>query len=108
VILAVHHLIYSAYGPHPGSTRLKDFLEFCCGSAERAPDVVLTGHVHNYQRFSAPLFNKTNVPFIVARAGGYNQRLHMLSKVFQKDKLPLQIDDDKCIWKASTIQNTGI
>jgi len=47
--------IYSAYAPHPGSTRLKDLLEESCEKAKRAPDVVLAGHVHNYQRFSAPL-----------------------------------------------------
>lgn len=98
VILAVHHPIYSAYGPHPGSTRLKDFLENCCESAGRSPDVVLTGHVHNYQRFSAPFLTKQDVPFIVAGAGGYNQRLHALGKVFhdaqQKNQLPLQIEGE--------------
>src|SRR5215831_3642785 len=98
VILAIHHPIYSAYGPHPGSTRLKDLLEHCCETADRAPDVVLTGHVHNYQRFSAPLYDKKSVPFIVAGAGGYNKRLHVLGKVFheaqQKKKLPIQIQGE--------------
>jgi len=95
MILAIHHPIYSAYGSHPGSTRLKDLLESSCAAAGRAPDVVLTGHVHNYQRFSAPLYNKKNVPFIVAGAGGYNKRLHVLGKPFhdaqQRNKLPIQI-----------------
>jgi Calcineurin-like phosphoesterase len=95
IILAIHHPIYSAYGSHPGSTRLKDLLEECCKAAKRAPDAVLTGHVHNYQRFSAPLHNKEHVPFIVAGAGGYNKRLHVLGKVFhqaqQANKLPVQI-----------------
>ncbi len=101
VILAVHHPIYSAYGPHPGSTRLKDFLESSCQAAGRAPDVVLTGHVHNYQRFSAPLLSKKDVPFIVAGAGGYNRRLHVLGKVFhdvqRKRQLPVQINNED-IW----------
>jgi acid phosphatase type 7 len=95
LILAIHHPIYSAYGGHPGSSRLKDLLEHICATAGRAPDLVLTGHVHNYQRFSAPLHNKKNVPFIVAGAGGYNKQLHVLGKVFhdakQKKKLPIQI-----------------
>lgn len=101
VILAVHHPIYSAYGPHPGSTRLKDFLESSCAAAGRAPDVVLTGHVHDYQRFSAPLLNKKDVPFIVAGAGGYNGRLHVLGKVFhdaqRKRQLPVQMNNED-IW----------
>ncbi len=99
LILSVHHPIYSAYGAHPGSTRLKQFLEESCTEAKRAPDVVLTGHVHNYQRFSAPLLDKDHVPFIVAGAGGYNKRLHTLSKAFhdaqQHGKLPLQIAGDE-------------
>ena len=98
LILAVHHPIYSAYGPHPGSTRLKTFLDENCQEAGRAPNVVLTGHVHNYQRFSAPLHDKQHVPFIVAGAGGYNKRLHTLSKAFhnaqQNNQLPLQISGD--------------
>jgi hypothetical protein len=98
LILAVHHPIYSAYGQHPGSTRLKTFVEENCAAAKRAPDVVLTGHVHNYQRFSAPLLDKPHVPFIVAGAGGYNKRLHTLSKAFHdaqaNGQLPLQIQGD--------------
>jgi acid phosphatase type 7 len=98
IILAIHHPIYSAYGSHPGSTRLKAFLDECCGDAKRAPDVVLTGHVHDYQRFSAPLYDKKDVPFIVAGAGGYNKRLHVLGKVFQDaktaNKFPIQIQGE--------------
>jgi len=97
IILAIHHPIYSAYGPHPGSTRLKSLLEESCKEAGRAPDLVLTGHVHDYQRFSAPLLDKGNVPFIVAGAGGYKKRLHVLSRIFHdaldKKKLPVQIED---------------
>lgn len=92
IILAVHHPIYSAYGTHPGSTKLKHFLEQSCDAAGRAPDVVLGGHVHDYQRFSAALPGKAAVPFIVAGAGGYNKRLHALGKVFQDAKLPVAIE----------------
>jgi hypothetical protein len=95
IILAIHHPIYSAYGPHPGSTRLKDLLEESCQEAKRAPDLVLTGHVHNYQRFSASLLDKKDVPFIVAGAGGYKKKLHTLSPTFHdalnSKKLPIQI-----------------
>lgn len=98
IILAIHHPIYSAYGPHPGSTRLKDLLEESCTVAGRAPDAVLTGHVHNYQRFSASLLDKKNVPFIVAGAGGYKKKLHVLSPTFHdaldKKKLPIQIQGE--------------
>jgi acid phosphatase type 7 len=100
LIVAVHHPIYSAYGPHPGSQHLKDFLEQSCATAGRSPDLVLTGHVHDYQRFSAPLPGKPKVPFMVAGAGGYNQRLHTLSKVFHQEKLPINIQGSDGVLEA--------
>jgi hypothetical protein len=107
IILAVHHPIYSAYGGHPGSTRLKDLLEESCAEAGRAPNVVLTGHVHNYQRFSAPLAGAQNVPFIVAGAGGYNQRLHTLSRNFHSAKLPIQFEGQPELLEAFDDRSHG-
>ena len=91
LIVAVHHPIYSAYGPKPGSQHLYDFLNTACTTAnDRTPDLVLTGHVHNYQRFTGSLAGK-DVPFIVAGAGGYNPGLHILSKEFHEAKLPIEL-----------------
>ncbi|HEX6427226.1 MAG TPA: metallophosphoesterase, partial [Niastella sp.] len=47
------------------------------------PDIVFSGHVHNYQRFSRHYANGSIVRFIVAGAGGYDD-LHNL--VMQGDK----------------------
>ncbi|MFZ1130080.1 MAG: metallophosphoesterase [Terriglobales bacterium] len=89
LIVAVHHPIYSAYGPKPGSQHLYDFLNSACTTAKnRTPDLVLSGHVHNYQRFTGTLAGK-DVPFIVAGAGGYNLQLHTLAKEFHQAKLPV-------------------
>jgi acid phosphatase type 7 len=91
LIVAVHHPIYSAYGPKPGSQHLYDFLNTACITAKnRTPHLVLTGHVHNYQRFTGTLAGKS-VPFIVAGAGGYNPALHVLAPAFHKAKLPIAI-----------------
>lgn len=91
LIVAVHHPIYSAYGPKPGSQHLYDFLNNACVAANnRTPHLVLTGHVHNYQRFTGTLAGKP-VPCIVAGAGGYNLRLHTLSKAFHNAKLPIEM-----------------
>ena len=90
LIVAVHHPIYSAYGPKPGSQHLYHFLNNACTTANRTPDLVLTGHVHNYQRFTGTLAGKA-VPCIVAGAGGYNLRLHTLAKSFHTAKLPIEM-----------------
>lgn len=88
LIVAVHHPIYSAYGSKPGSQHLYGVLEAAVQTAGRLPDLVLSGHVHNYQRFTGVL-NGKDVAMIVAGAGGYNKQLHTLSSVFHNSKLPI-------------------
>jgi len=90
VIVAVHHPIYSAYGSKPGSQHLHGVLEAAVHAAGRMPELVLSGHVHNYQRFTGQLLGK-DVPMIVAGAGGYNTKLHVLHKAFHKATLPVTI-----------------
>jgi hypothetical protein len=90
VIVAVHHPIYSAYGSKPGSQVLHAVLESAVQSAGRVPELVLSGHVHDYQRFTGQLTGK-DVPMIVAGAGGYNKALHVLHKAFHTAKLPVTI-----------------
>jgi hypothetical protein len=67
-----------------------DVIEAACGGADRIPDLVLAGHVHNYQRFTGTI-NGVDVPCIVAGAGGYNRRLHHLAKSFHTASLPIQM-----------------
>ena len=88
LILAVHHPLYSAYGAHPGSTTLYTVIDSACRAVNRVPDLVLSGHVHDYQRFTGTLADQ-NVQCIVAGAGGYNLKLHTLSKIFHNTKLPI-------------------
>ncbi|HLW64043.1 MAG TPA: metallophosphoesterase [Gemmataceae bacterium] len=95
LILALHHPIYSAYGHHPGSQSLKAIVEESCKDADRTPDLILTGHVHDYQRFTGDINGKA-VTTIVAGAGGYNQKLHMLSRQqFDPNGCPYKFPDGK-------------
>jgi hypothetical protein len=88
VIVAVHHPLYSAYGHHPGSQSLKTVFETATKAANRLPNLILTAHVHDYQRFTGYLNNKP-VVCVVAGAGGYNQKLHQLdSKMFNPKGCP--------------------
>jgi hypothetical protein len=88
LILALHHPLYSAYGHHPGSLPMKLIVEEATAAAGRIPDLILAGHVHDYQRFTGNI-NGKQVPCIVAGAGGYNQKLHMLDpKMFNPKGVP--------------------
>jgi hypothetical protein len=51
----------------PGSQHLKSVSENAVKTAGRTPELVLNGHVHNYQRFTGSV-NAKPLPMIVAGA----------------------------------------
>ena len=50
LILALHHPIYSFDTFHSGSSKMADVLENAIRDTGRVPNLVLSGHVHDYQR----------------------------------------------------------
>ena len=72
LILCMHHSAFSADTNHGSSVNMQLFFDDAFASAGVIPDIVFSGHVHNYQRFSKTYPGKT-VPFVVAGAGGYAQ-----------------------------------
>lgn len=71
LIVCVHQSPFSADTNHGSSLSMIDFLEDAYAEAGVKPDIVLSGHVHNYQRFLKRYPNGDKVPYIVAGAGGY-------------------------------------
>jgi predicted phosphodiesterase len=80
LLLAVHHAPYSLDTEHGGYPVVLDSLETAAQKSGRWPDVVLSGHVHNYQRFERTIGDKT-IPFIIAGAGGYANTAHSMHKL---------------------------
>lgn|SRR5262245_11690222 len=74
VIVTVHHPPYSRDTSHGGYDAIGESLDFAFREAGRVPDLVLCGHVHNYQRFERNMsdfgVNRT-LPYVIAGAGGY-------------------------------------
>ena len=69
LIVAAHHPVYS-FGKHGGITRVRDALEHAMAASGRAPDLVLTGHDHCYQRFTRKREGR-RIPVLVVGAGGF-------------------------------------
>jgi len=86
LIVAMHHACYAADLYHSGSQYMVQQLEQAVKSSGRVPDAVLSGHVHNYQRFTRAI-NGQDVPFIVAGAGGF-WKLSSMQKDAQGNPLP--------------------
>ncbi len=77
LIVAVHHPVYSFDDHHSGSPTMAKELEDAVNASRRVPNMVLSAHVHNYQRIERQLGGHT-VPFFVIGNGGY-WNLHRLA-----------------------------
>jgi 3',5'-cyclic AMP phosphodiesterase CpdA len=79
LILALHHPIYSFDAYHSGSSKMADVLENAIRDTGRVPNLVLSGHVHDYQRIEQNIDGDENpTPFIVTGNGGYHN-LHTIT-----------------------------
>jgi hypothetical protein len=77
LILALHHPIYSFDVFHSGSSKMADVLENAIRDTGRVPNLVLSGHVHDYQRIEQKIAPSGPTPFIVTGNGGYHN-LHAI------------------------------
>jgi acid phosphatase type 7 len=80
IIVALHHPIYSADSHHSGSPTMKALLEQAASTSGRHPDLVIAGHVHDYQRLTKNMADGSQIPYLVTGAGGYHN-LHTIMQV---------------------------
>jgi hypothetical protein len=64
----LHHPVYSL-GSHGPTVRVAEALKDAFDAAGRLPDAVLSGHEHNYQRFTRKVDGR-EIPYLVVGAGG--------------------------------------
>jgi calcineurin-like phosphoesterase family protein len=99
IIVCVHHAPYSADTNHGSSIHMQAIIDGAIREAKVIPDLVLSGHVHNYQRFSKKYPGGKTVPFVVSGGGGYAD-LHPLAQPDDKD-----FPDDSCLLDDAELQN---
>jgi hypothetical protein len=75
-IIALHHPPYSLDTSHGGYGTVGEALNEAFSKSGVRPIMVLSGHVHNYQRFDV-----NGVPYIIAGAGGYANTFKSLHKL---------------------------
>jgi hypothetical protein len=76
VLLAVHHPPY-AFGTHSGSMVMLKEIDAICAQVGVWPHAVLSGHAHNFQRFTRAIGSR-QIPFYVVGNGGHG--LQVLSR----------------------------
>lgn len=93
LVVALHHPPISLDTQHSGSAHMHTLLDDAVSQSGRTPDVVLSAHVHNYQRFTRQ-WNGREVPFIVAGAGGYFNLHYMSHALGWPIHLPFDVPTD--------------
>jgi hypothetical protein len=94
LIVTVHHPPFSGDVEHSGSTQVFKVLFDSFQAANRYPNLILSGHVHNYQRFTNEVQGANGalqIPCVVAGAGGYTKlgKLHKINGRYPNAPLPI-------------------
>ena len=76
LLMADHHPPYTAGSRHGWSIDMLAQIDKLCDQTGVWPHAFLSGHAHNYQRFTRTRHDGTQIPYIVCGNGGHNvQRL---------------------------------
>ena len=70
VLIATHHPPYTGGGDHGGSPAMLAEIDAVCKKVGVWPHAHLSGHAHNYQRFTRTI-NGFEIPYIVSGNGGH-------------------------------------
>jgi hypothetical protein len=95
LIVTVHHPPYSGDIEHSGSSTVHSVLFESFKATGRYPNLILSGHVHNYQRFTNSVQGTKGamqIACVVAGAGGYSKltKLHKIDGQYPPTPLPLE------------------
>ena len=88
VIIAVHHPPFTGGSEHGGSPQMLADIDSACTAAGFWPHAVLSGHAHNYQRYTRTV-NNFQTPYVVCGCGGHSP----LSTMRGTFRTPYKIDN---------------
>jgi calcineurin-like phosphoesterase family protein len=92
LIVTIHHPPFSGDDEHSGSTVAEKVMFESFAETKRYPHLVLSGHVHNYQRFTVQE-SGIEIPCVVAGNGGYS-KLGKLHKIGGRwPEAPMKLSD---------------
>jgi hypothetical protein len=86
-IVVTHHPPYSGGTAHGGSPKMLADIDAACTKANFWPHAHLSGHAHNYQRFTRTV-NKYDIPYVVCGNGGHSP----LSAIKGTPRTPLNVN----------------
>lgn len=91
-IVVTHHPPYSGGSNHGGSPRMLADIDAACEKAGYWPHAHLSGHAHNYQRFTRSVKNY-DIPYVVCGNGGHSPLATITKSGSGALRTPLKIND---------------
>ena len=91
LIIAVHHPPYTYGSTHYSSPRMLQDIDQAATTAGFWPHAVISGHAHNYQRFTR-VVNDTQIPYIIGGCGGHNVA-PVVSSTEGAIRVPIAVND---------------
>jgi hypothetical protein len=109
LVVAAHHPCFSLDETHGGYVEIMSAMDSAFRESGRIPDLVLSGHVHAYQRFSRDLAGKS-LPYVVVGNGGFansSRSLHKLQRGLEIEKLPFKTALPAVALESYDVMNAG-
>lgn len=72
LLFAHHHPPYATGSQHGSSVQMRRQMDAVCEAAGIWPHAVLSGHAHNYQRFTRHRPDGSDIPYVICGNGGHN------------------------------------
>jgi hypothetical protein len=94
LIVTIHHPPFSGDVEHSGSSVADQVLSSSFQAVKRYPNLILSGHVHDYQRFTNVVKGpkgQLQIPYVVAGAGGYTKLGTLHNVNGEAPKVPLSL-----------------
>ena len=98
LVVTIHHPPFSLDSVHGGYPVILDNLDKAFKKANRQPDAIFSGHVHNFQRFTRTV-NGNKIPYIISGAAGY------VNKPTSMHRLQRDTNGDFIIVPFQTLRN---
>jgi hypothetical protein len=111
LLFAHHHPPYAVGGQHSSSVAMRQQMDAVCSAEGVWPHAVLSGHAHNYQRYTRHRADGTDIPYIICGNGGHNvQKLQTTGGQAPRTPQTLQqktADDDAVTFENYDDTNYG-
>lgn len=95
LIIAHHHPAYAGGGKHGGSPDMLAQIDKICAAERIWPHAVLSGHAHNYQRFTRA-HQKMQIPYVTAGNGGHGL-MTLVGRSQPVPRVPMTLPGDNSV-----------